>query len=398
MEADVRIPSEDDREQIARVLSTSLNFPVEGALERKDRFPIEDMRAAYVDGIVAATAGEFRFTQWFGGRGLACSGIWGVATVPERRGVGLASATVGAVMDIARDRGDPLTALYPAVLEPYRSLGYELAGTWDAHRIALDALPAPSRRDLPEVRLVDADRDLDDVMACFARWARTNDGAVEPDARFWRQRLLERPWDDTFRAVVVDDGGRITGAASFTRKADASGHLDIGFGLEHLVFVTEDARALDAMIAYARGHRGVGRWLQWVGPPNDPLTLLVGVQAVEVHQRYRWMLRLLDVPAAFAGRGYPAIDAEATFAVEDPRYPANAGPWTLEVRGGSASVHPAPGHDRRPVPITALSSLFTGYLRPRDAVRLGILDADDPAVDALGALLAGPDPWCPFFF
>ena len=185
-------------------------------------------------------------------------------------------------------------------------------------------------------------------MACFARWARTNDGTVEPDARFWRQRLLERPWDDTFRAVVVDDGGRITGVASFTRKADASGHLDIGFGLEHLVFVTEDARALDAMIAYARGHRGVGRWLQWVGPPNDPLTLLVGVQAVEVHQRYRWMLRLLDVPAAFAGRGYPAIDAEATFAVEDPRYPANAGPWTLEVRGGSASVRPAAGP--RPAP------------------------------------------------
>ena len=123
------------------------------------------------------------------------------------------------------------------------------------------------------------------------------------------------------------------------------------------------------------------------------------MQAVEVHQRYRWMLRLLDVPAAFAGRGYPAIDAGATFAVEDPRYPANAGPWTLEVRGGSASVQRAPGP--RPAsrsPITALSSLFTGYLRPPDAVRLGILDADDPAVDALSALLVGPDPWCPFFF
>ncbi|HTG46787.1 MAG TPA: GNAT family N-acetyltransferase, partial [Actinomycetota bacterium] len=176
--SDVRIPTEDDREQIARVLSTSLNFPLAGALERKDRFPLEDMRAAYVDGEVAATAGEFRFTQWFGGRGLACSGIWGVATVPERRGQGLASAAVGALMDLARDRGDPLTALYPAVLEPYRSLGYELAGTWDAHRIALDALPVPERRDLPEVRLVDPERDLDGAMACFARWVRTNDGAV----------------------------------------------------------------------------------------------------------------------------------------------------------------------------------------------------------------------------
>jgi hypothetical protein len=55
-------------------------------------------------------------------------------------------------------------------------------------------------------------------------------------------------------------------------------------------------------------------------------------------------------------------------------------------------------HDRRPIPIGPLSSMFTGYLRPVDAVRLGFLDGDDPAVGALGAMLSGPDPWCPFFF
>ena len=42
--------------------------------------------------------------------------------------------------------------------------------------------------------------------------------------------------------------------------------------------------------------------------------------------------------------------------------------------------------------------MFSGYLRPVDAVRLGYLDGDDPAVEALGAILSGPDPWCPFFF
>jgi hypothetical protein len=42
--------------------------------------------------------------------------------------------------------------------------------------------------------------------------------------------------------------------------------------------------------------------------------------------------------------------------------------------------------------------MFTGYLRPDDAVHLGYLDRDDPAVGALDAMLSGPDPWCPFFF
>ena len=134
--ADIRIPSEDDREQIARVLATSLYFPVENALARSPTFPLQDMRCAYVDDRVVATAAESPFTQWFGGNDLACSGVWGVATEPERRGAGLASACLGRLMDDARRRGTPLTALYPAVIEPYRRLGYELAGTYDEHRIA----------------------------------------------------------------------------------------------------------------------------------------------------------------------------------------------------------------------------------------------------------------------
>jgi hypothetical protein len=42
--------------------------------------------------------------------------------------------------------------------------------------------------------------------------------------------------------------------------------------------------------------------------------------------------------------------------------------------------------------------MFSGFLRAPDAVRLGVLRADDPSVPALAALFAGPDPWNPFFF
>jgi predicted acetyltransferase len=164
-----------------------------------------------------------------------------------------------------------------------------------------------------------------------------------------------------------------------------------------MLFMTSD-RALRAFVAYARGYRGVGRWLRWGGAPNDPLTLLVGVQAVADARRYRWMLRILDVPAAVEGRGYPPVDAEATFAVEDARYPENTGPWRITVSTGEAKIGPAGHHDRRPVPIGALSSLYTGYLRPRDAVALGLLDADDPAVEAFSLMLSGADPWSSFFF
>jgi predicted acetyltransferase len=48
--------------------------------------------------------------------------------------------------------------------------------------------------------------------------------------------------------------------------------------------------------------------------------------------------------------------------------------------------------------IGALSSMFSGALSAHDAVRLGYLDADDPAVPLLAELFAGPAPWMPDFF
>jgi predicted acetyltransferase len=110
------------------------------------------------------------------------------------------------------------------------------------------------------------------------------------------------------------------------------------------------------------------------------------------------MLRLLDVPAALERRGYPSEDGSCTIAVDDPLFPQNAGPWRIEAKRGKVAVVAADGPSGRAVPIGALSSMFSGYLRPADAVRLGHLVADDPAVDLLSRLFAGPDPWCPFFF
>jgi predicted acetyltransferase len=397
MPADIRVPREEDRDDVARLISTSLNFPLAAAMARKHTFPLEDMRCAYVDGRPVANAAESRFTQWFGGLGLATSGIWGVVTEPEHRGLGLASECVWALIDDARHRGDALTTLFPAVLEPYRKAGYELAGTYDELRIALDAIPA-LRSDL-RVELLDPDRDTDAVRAAYAGWARARNGVVEPGPEFWRDRILDRPWDEAARTVVVRDGAETVGFAAFTRSPDATGHLgEGGFGLKCSLFFATSDRALRALLSYARGHRGIGRWLQWGGAPNDPITLLVGVQAVTPMRRYRWMLRILDVPTAFEGRGYPAIDGEATFAVDDPRYAENAGPWRVIVSGGDAKIERTERHDRRPIPIGALSSLFTGYLRAADAVVLGVLDADDPVVPAFASMFDRPDPWTPFFF
>lgn len=399
-QAEIRAPVEDERERIAEVLATSLNFSRERSVARSHLYPLEDMRCALVDGEIVATAGEFRFAQWFGGRALDCSAVWGVATLPEHRGSGLASAATEAVIRAGRDRGAPVSALYPAVVRPYRSIGYEIAGTFTKHRLGIDAIP-PQPRDVPAPRLFDAERDLAGVRACYRTYASRHTGPVEPTGDgHWADRIMVRTDDETRRAVVVREHDEVTGFLVTGRDPDP-GPLDVAFGLWSEAFVANTETALRSLLAYVRRFGGLGKWFQWSGPPDDPIGLLIDDQTLSVDMHYRWMLRLLDVRAAFELRGWPAIDAEAVFAVDDPMFPDNAGPWQLRVERGAATMAPAKGAEppeSGAIPVGSLSSMFSGYLRAPDAVRLGLIDGDDPAVESLGRLFSGPDPWCPFFF
>lgn len=392
---DVHIPQDHHRSQIAEVLSTSLNFPIDRVLLRSKDFVLEETRVVTVQDRVVATAAELRLDQWFGGNPIPCSGIWGVATLPEHRSKGWATACIESLVRAARDRGDAVTALYPAVVSAYRTMGYELAGTYLQHRLPLDAIRAP-QGDLPAVEVAEEDRDVAGVRDAYREWIRSYTGPVEPDEPYWRERVFRRPTDETARAVVVREEGRVTGFAAFSREP-APGLLDIAFGLQCQVLFAVTGAAWRALFAYFRGFRGVGSWVQWSGPHTDAAALAHTDLAVERPDRFDWMLRLIDVAAAFEGRGYPPVTAEATIAVEDPWFPHNDGPWRIEVRDGTGTVTRADA-GRRPVPVGVASALFSGYLRVHDAVRLGYLDADDPAVAGLTAMLAGSDPWCPLFF
>jgi predicted acetyltransferase len=399
MAPDVRTPTEDDRQAMIDVMRSSLNFPEAWATRRGPLLPIQDFRCAYENGVLKATAAAHRFRQWFGGRSMEMSGVFGVATVPEHRASGLASAAVEQVLREARDTGMPVSALFPAVLRPYRKLGYELAGTYTTHRLPLEAIPAGLGTELPAVTEMDVDRDLEGIKACFHRWVEGQTGTFEPQRdEWWTKRILSPAIEEQSRFVVVrGSGGEIEGYAAF-RYTPVEGRLDVDFGLSCAGFTATTDAALRALLSYFRGFRGVGVWVEWTGPPADPISLLIPEQKVETPFRFAWMLRLLDVQAGFAQRGYPPVDAEAIIAVADPLFPENAGPWRITVKDGTAEVAPEPAASPRRIPIGALSALFTGYLRLPDSVRLGYLDADDPAVDGLSRMLQGPDPWFPFFF
>jgi predicted acetyltransferase len=121
--------------------------------------------------------------------------------------------------------------------------------------------------------------------------------------------------------------------------------------------------------------------------------MLVEEQRLRPSWTFRWMLRLLDVPAALEARGYPPVGGEAVIAVDDAMFADNRGPWRISAEDGKVRVSSAEGERVRPVSIGALSSMYTGLLSPYDAVRLGLLEGVDPAVPVLARLFAGPPPF-----
>ncbi|MEP7026323.1 MAG: sterol carrier protein domain-containing protein, partial [Actinomycetota bacterium] len=113
-----------------------------------------------------------------------------------------------------------------------------------------------------------------------------------------------------------------------------------------------------------------------------------------------WMLRVIDAPAAIAGRGFPAAaELTATVVVEDAQLPVNTGTWQLTVSGGKGTLAPAvPGLGEGGAP--AALGLAAGEGAPNGAgpLRLGArgfaaLYAGVPVTTLrLAGLAAGGDP------
>jgi predicted acetyltransferase len=395
MSVEIRRPTEDDRDGVAACMAVSLNFGAGWVEGRKGTLPLEQYRCAVDGDRVVSTAAARPLAQWFGGREVASSGIYGVATLPDRRGTGLASRITTELLREARAAGTPISALYPATLRPYRGIGYEIAGSFVQHTIRLDDLP-PVRGSLAVEPY--APEDLEPVRACYRRVASTYDGPIEgTDDTWWTDRIVGHwnPADIHTVVVARGEGGDVEGYLSFVH-VPAEGTLGGSFDLEAKHFVWATREALDSLLAFARGYRGLGQSLRFTGPPAEPLALAVEEQRVKPTKTLRWMLRLLDVPVALEARGYPDVSGSATFAVEDPMFESNRGPWRIEAERGAVRVTRADGVRAAVLSTGTLSAMYSGFLSPHDAGRLGLLRAEEVAF--LAELLPGRSPFMYDFF
>src|SRR5690606_14453707 len=349
------------------------------------------------DGIrIARTAAEpcvgglgvLPFGMWIGGRAVSCTGISAVAVAPHVRGTGLAKALVRDALLEAHREGVALSGLYPATLSVYRGVGFGQAGLRVQTRVPISTLGAPSQgqRALPARRVLPSDHAA--VEALYERVASRHDGWLRRNAYIW-SRVNRPPRGAVAECYLIgpEDG-------------PPEGHLGIQRvmrpdSLFHDLLLTdvslETPRAIERFWSFLAAHGSLAEDALLPLDPSDAVLGLLPEPTFRATVRDAWMLRLVDLDAAFTQRGWrPGARGTLEFELDDPLITANGGRWRLQVEDGSARLEPG-GSGALRIDMPGLSSLYSGFRDVRSLVQLGRADVRDPAViEQAQALFSGP--------
>jgi predicted acetyltransferase len=361
------------------------------------RTRVEELRVLEEDGTrLGLLLARGHPVRW-GGRLVPASQLSGLSVGAEHRGRGVATELLRAYLNEVRDRGAAISTLFPAAVQLYRRAGYEYAGTCTLYEVAARHLPVG----WPEgwrARSVPVD-DPAPLQERFARVASYRSGQVERDAAWWRHFLLADRGSGPPQAFVVDGPDGPDGWAVLTVSSDVVAG-EVRTSVQAVDWGAASEAGWRSLLTLAGGFSSLAATVHWKGPDPEPLALLLREQDIRQLRQDRWMVRVLDVPGAFAARGYPSgLRGRITIAVADDTCPWVDGTWTIEVDGGEGKAVKV--GDDADVSTTAagLAALFAGYHDPRDLATLGIVRGlGQPEIEFLQAMHAGPKPWSPDYY
>jgi predicted acetyltransferase len=383
---DFRVLSESDLDAMLDVRIRAFGPMPAGGTERWRAVNVELMEqgrnfGVFSDGVMAACGKARGFEQAWRGRIVPMAGMAGITVLPEFRGRGIGTLLMRGLSEVSAGRGEPISALYPATVTVYRHLGWELVGA-----LSRFALPAAQLRTLggtAEVRRVGMD-DIGSLQELCARAVASEraSGPLLRPATSW-ERLVEDA--DTF-VYRTDDGAAVYGW-------DGS-DLSVDF----LWAASEDsARSLWSVVGSGSS---VAKTVHAYLSPDDPLFWLLPEEAGHEVGQHGWMLRVLDVAAALAARGYPGgLDTAVVLAVHDPESGANSGTWRLDVADGKgAAERISDDVDGLRLSARGLAALYAG--RPVSVLRRsGLARGGDEDLDGvLDAVFATSRPYLTDYF
>lgn len=381
----VRPHRSDDDEDIYRLARLAFGGPRE-----PEPANLWSHRPAGWHGLVAEDGGRLvgclkvrDYAQFFGGSAVAMGGLASVAVHPHARGHGVATALLDAVLPVLRERGQVISALYPSVPPLYRGRGWEQTGDYQRVRLRpeLFALLAEPASQLVLERA--GAQDLPALHDAYLAFASTVDGMLDRStAAFVPSRLLEVDIVDIARG----SDGTVRGYLTADRP-------------EGEKLITYDLVALDRETGLGL-LASLGRWAGVLTEISlrivDPAwwQLLMAMPVLHDVMNHPWMLRVVDLPAAVAARGWPGaqyVSGTVDIEIVDEHAPWQAGPYRLVAEGGKVSCEPG-GTGAVRLTARALGPWYAGSADTAMLHRAGLISGDLGAARLLDLLTGAPHP------
>ncbi|MBP2474907.1 putative acetyltransferase [Crossiella equi] len=314
------------------------------------------------------------YRQFFGGRAVPMGGVASVAVAPEARGKGVGGALMEALIADMRQQGQPISALYPTVPALYRSRGWERGGVLESVELPVHAFQG--RRARIDLRGA-TEADLPAMREQYHRLARGVDGMLD------RRTASHRPQELlACAASLVTDGGYLLAEPDRQNRV-----LEV----RELVADTPEV-ALGLLDS-------IGSWTGLLDRVKLHIAdeTLLGVlewSALDGRKRTQpWLLRVVDLPAAVAARGWPtaphlhgqSVDLE----IEDTHAPWHAGRQRLVVEDGAVRVEPG-GTGAVRLTARGLGAWYSGSASTAGLRRAGLLEGDPGHTTLLDLLVGAP--------
>lgn len=368
-------------------------------VERYARMIETDRSVAAFEGdrIVGTTAVETYQIAVPGGI-AGCAGITAVGVRTDFRRRGLLTRMMRQSLDQARDRGEPLSALYSSEQAIYGRYGFGPAAPAVRLRVR-SAQPLLSEPVDDEVRLVDTDEARRRMREVFDDvWTRQPGMIGRTESRWELVHAEDDPdGEGTPSPYYAFVGNR--GYAVY-RLSRGEGDGPPGGTVRVMELIAADGRAHAALWQFLASVDLYPNVEAGLRPPDEPLVhMLRDPDCLQTSDHEALWLRLVDVPAALQARRYE-VPGELVIEVADEFCPDNSGRWAL--RGGPDEAA-CERTDRSPDLSMDVAALATGYLggqRFATLVRARRVDERTPGSARLADAMFASDPlpWNPRFF
>ena len=276
------------------------------------------------------------YHSWFGGSAVPSGGIAGVVVTAERRGTKLLDELFRVALDDGlRERGEAVSTMFCTAPGIYRKFGYEVISSYDTVEVpaaALARIGAPAgvrtRRATPA--------DFDAVCRVYDTWAAAQNGPLTRRGPAFPADA--KAFIDAFTGVTlaVDDAGEVIGFASWHRGQETGDSAT----LEVVDLLALRGDAYGALWHVLGSFGSVVGQVRLCTSGHDVARLSLPSAHWKAVEREPYMLRVHDVPGAFAGRDWP-VDGDVAFSVAGDHLGTTNGAWRLVIERGTATCVPA---------------------------------------------------------